>query len=48
LDIKVFSCLSELIKNLSHNMKQFKSALEGFIFLCSFYSLDECFNYSKG
>jgi len=32
LGIKVFSCLPELIKNLSHNMKQFKSPLEVFIF----------------
>jgi hypothetical protein len=28
--IKVFSCLPEHIKNLSHNMVQFKSTLKGF------------------
>jgi len=48
LGIKVFGCLPGLIKNLSHNMKQFKSPLEGFIFPCSFYSLDEYFAYNKG
>jgi len=46
LGIKVFSSLPELIKNLSRNMKQFKSPLEGFIFPCSF-SLDEYFNYNR-
>lgn len=30
-DIKVFSCLLEQIKNLSHNMKLFKSALIRFL-----------------
>ena len=47
LGSKVFSCLPQLIKNLSHNMKQFKSPLERFSFPYSFYSLDECFNYNK-
>jgi hypothetical protein len=29
--IKEFSCLPEHIKNLSHNMVQFKSTLKGFL-----------------
>jgi hypothetical protein len=39
--IKVFNRLPVLINQLSHDLKQFKMALKGFLYLHSFYSLDE-------
>lgn len=45
--IKVFSCLPDHIKNLSHKTKQFKSGLKHFLYLHSFYSLEEYFNCDK-
>jgi hypothetical protein len=39
--IKVFNRLPVAIKQLSHDLKQFKRALKGFLYLHSFYSLDE-------
>jgi hypothetical protein len=39
--IKVFNRLSVPIKQLFHDLKQFKMALKGFLYLHSFYSLDE-------
>jgi hypothetical protein len=45
--IKVFNSLPAQIKDLSHNTKQFGSALISFLYFHSFYTLDEYFNYSK-
>jgi hypothetical protein len=44
--IKVFNRLPVPIKQLSHDTKQFKMALKGFLYLHSFYSLDEYFKYN--
>jgi hypothetical protein len=44
--IKVFNRLPVPIKQLSHDTKQFKMALKSFLYLYSFYSLDEYFNYN--
>jgi hypothetical protein len=41
--IKLYSHLPINIKNLTHNTKQFKKALKGFMLMNSFYSLDEYF-----
>jgi hypothetical protein len=38
--IKVFNRLNVSLKQLSHDLKQFKMALKGFVYLHSFYSLD--------
>jgi hypothetical protein len=45
--IKVFSNLPSHIKNLSHNMEQFKSVLKSFKHPNSFLSLGEHFNGNK-
>jgi hypothetical protein len=42
--IKVYNSLPSHIKVLSHDVKQFKSALKDFLYGHSFYSLDEYFN----
>jgi plasmid replication initiation protein len=39
--IKVFNYLPTLIINLSHNIKQFTLALRDFLYLHSFYTLEE-------
>jgi hypothetical protein len=44
--INVFNRLPVPIKQLSHDTKQFKMALKGFLYLRSFYSLDEYFKYN--
>jgi hypothetical protein len=44
--IKVFNILPVPIKQLSHDTKQFKMALKSFLYLYSFYSLDDYFNYN--
>jgi hypothetical protein len=44
--IKVFNSLPAQIKDLS-NTGQFESALKGFLYSHSFYTLDEYFNYNK-
>jgi hypothetical protein len=44
--IKVFNRLPIPIKQLSHDLKQFKLALKDFFNLRSFYSLDEYFKYN--
>jgi hypothetical protein len=41
--IKVFNTLPVQIKQMSHNLKQFKMALKSFLYLNFFYSLDEYF-----
>jgi hypothetical protein len=46
LGIKVFNNLPPSIKNLSHDTKQFRSALKRFLLLNLFYSLEEYFNYN--
>jgi hypothetical protein len=45
--IKVYNRLPCQIKALSHNIKQFKSSLKGFLHHHSFYTLDEYFNYKE-
>jgi len=45
--IKVFSCLPSQIKDLSHNRNQFKHALKNFLYIHSFYTLDEYIGYNK-
>ena len=45
--IKVYNSLSTQITDLSHNRKQFKSALENDLYLHSFYTLDEYFSCNK-
>jgi hypothetical protein len=44
--IKVFNRLPVPIKQLSHDTKQFKMALKSFLYLHSFYSLNEYFKYN--
>jgi hypothetical protein len=44
--IKVFNRLPVQIKQLSHDTKQFKMALKGFLYLHPFYLLDEYFKYN--
>jgi hypothetical protein len=43
--IKIFSHLSQNIKNISWNVKKFKLALKRFLLMGSFYSLDEYFDW---
>jgi hypothetical protein len=43
--IKVFNHLPHNIKNLSRNVKQFKSALKKFLLRGSFYTLEEYFGW---
>jgi len=45
--IKVYNKLPSQIKNLSNNVKQFKTPLNNFLQLCSFYTAFEFFNYNK-
>jgi hypothetical protein len=42
--IKTYNYLPKTIKELSHDVKQFRLALKGFIILNSFYFLEECFD----
>jgi hypothetical protein len=44
MGIKIFNSLLSYIKNLSHNIKQFKLVLKNFLYLNYFYTLDEYFN----
>jgi hypothetical protein len=44
--IKVFNRLPVPIKQLFQDLKQFKMALKGFVYLHSFYLLDEYFKYN--
>jgi len=45
--IKVFNYLPTHIKNLSHNVNQFRLALRDFLHFHSFYTLEEYFNSSN-
>jgi hypothetical protein len=45
MSIKVYNSLPQEIKNLSQNIKKFKSSLQRFLRQHSFYTLDEYFNY---
>jgi hypothetical protein len=45
--IEVFNSLPSHIKVLPPDVKQFKSALKDFLYVHSFYSLDEYFNYNN-
>jgi hypothetical protein len=42
--IKIFNDLPENIKKLSNNIVRFRSALKGFLYANSFYTVDEFFN----
>jgi hypothetical protein len=44
--IKVFNNLPSSIKNLAHDMKQFRFALKIFLLLNLFYSLEEYFHFN--
>jgi hypothetical protein len=44
--IKVFNRLPFPIKQMSHDLKQFEMALKGFLYLHSFYSMDEYFKHN--
>jgi len=46
-DIRVYNKIPSQIKNLSNNVKQFKTALNNFLQLRSFYTAFEYFNYHK-
>jgi hypothetical protein len=43
--IKIFNHLSENIKKLSNNIILFRSALKGFLYANSFYTVEKFFNY---
>jgi hypothetical protein len=45
--IKVYNRIPCQIKDLSHNIKQFKTSLKRFFHQHSFYTLDEYFNYKE-
>jgi hypothetical protein len=44
MDIKIFNSLPSKIKDLIHNIKQFKRVLKNFLYLNSFYTLEEYLN----
>jgi len=46
--IKIFNHLPQSIKNLFWNVKKFKLALRRFLFMGSFYTLDEYFEWISG
>jgi hypothetical protein len=45
--IKIFNSLIFTIKNFSDNKRTFKSALQHFLYMNSFYSLDEYYNKNR-
>ena len=45
--IKVFNHLPTSIKNKSHDINQFRSALKSFLLMNSFYLLEECFTWNS-
>jgi len=45
MGIKVYNSLPPEIKDLSQNIKKFKSSLRGFLHQHSFYTLEDYFNY---
>jgi hypothetical protein len=45
--IKAFNNLPSYVKNLLQTKKQFKRALEEFLYSLSFYTLNEFYNYNK-
>ena len=47
MGIKVYNSLPPEIKDLSHNIKKFKSHLRGFLHELSFYILEEYINLDK-
>jgi len=44
LGIKIFNNLPLEIKNVAHNQKTFKTALNKFLYTYSFYTLEEYFS----
>jgi hypothetical protein len=47
IGVKVFNSLPQSIKNLSNDIKQFKSALKNCLHAHFFYSVDEYFNVNR-
>jgi len=47
IGIKVFSYLPTHVKNVSHNVNQFRLALRDFLHFYSFYTLEKYFNSSS-
>jgi hypothetical protein len=45
--MKVFNSLTQSIKNLSNDTKQFKSVINNYLLAHSFYSTDEYFNVNR-
>jgi hypothetical protein len=45
--IKVFNNLQQSVKNLSNDIKQFKSALKNYLHAHSFYCIDEYFSVNR-
>jgi hypothetical protein len=45
--IRVFNSLPSQVKNLSHNRNQFKRVLKNFLYVHSFYTLEEYFSCNK-
>ena len=45
MGIKAHNSLPPVIKDLSHNIKKFKSSLRGFLQKHSFHKLEEYFNH---
>jgi hypothetical protein len=43
--IRLFNKLPGSIKQLSHDLEQFETALKGFLYVHSFYSMDKYFRY---
>jgi hypothetical protein len=47
MGIKIFNSLPFHIKDLAHNIKQFKLVLKNFLYSNYSYALDEYFNYNS-
>jgi hypothetical protein len=47
MGVMIFNSLPSYIKDLSHNIKQFKLVLKNFLYLNSFYTLDGYFNWNN-
>ena len=47
MGIKVYNSLPPEIKDLSHNIKKFKSFVRGFLHQLSFYTLEKYINYKE-
>jgi hypothetical protein len=45
--IKIYNSLPTQIKETAYDPKQFRNNLKSFLYLNSFYTLQECFNHDK-